>query len=73
MKQPRCPRCRKRPTTYTEIWDGTIQFDVDEHGVPEEKGNLEWGKPCSVEAECKCGHAWKLRGVTQITELRPDE
>ena len=67
---PRCSKCNKPPSSYTELWNGhSIEFLVDENGLIEEDGNLEPGDPCCVFAECDCGHSWKLRGVSQITQL----
>lgn len=72
MSEPRrCPRCRNLPSVYIEMWAGhTIEFDADENGRPEAEGYLREGEPHHVEARCRCGHMWRLRGVTQITELR---
>jgi hypothetical protein len=69
-KLPRCPKCSQRPIEYIEVWRGhSIRFGIDDSGAPEERGNLHDGEPYSVEAECACGNRWKLKGVTQITDL----
>lgn len=75
MSKPRrCPRCRNIPSVYVEMWSGhTIEFYADAYGCPEGEGYLREGEPSHVEARCRCGYRWRLRGVTQITELRGGE
>lgn len=69
-KLPRCPKCHQRPIEYIELWrDHTMRFGVDEEGRPNEEGNLHDGAPYCVEAECACGHRWRLKGILQITDL----
>ena len=71
----RCPRCKRAAVTHLlEIWgsvSGEIPFELDrkngvltalDHDSPQPH-------PVGVEAECECGHRWKLRGVGQITEF----
>lgn len=72
MKKILCPKCRSQADYLTEIWAGHgIEFHFDKNGEIEEKGNIEPGQPDHVLAKCSCCcHEWKLRGVTQITELR---
>lgn len=72
MKPRRCPKCRGFVSHFSEIWDGhSIEFDADESERPEAEGVLCEGSPVKVIAHCaECGHAWRLRGVVQITELR---
>ncbi len=67
---PRCPRCRKPPVRYVEWWDGfTMSFDT-RAGVPESEGYKHDGYPSGkVVAECACGHEWRVRGVSQVTQL----
>jgi hypothetical protein len=59
------------PDSYTELWEGhSIEFSVDALGNPEDNGVLVEGAPYAVEAICRCGHRWRLRGVTQITDIK---
>lgn len=68
----RCPRCGKRPEVYKEFYEGMgTEFSAGEDGVPEPEGWHFEGLPCRVEATCRCGFQWRLRGVAQITDLRP--
>jgi hypothetical protein len=74
VRVARCPRCGKPPEEYWERWtDFGMIFSADARGVPERIGYLVDGGPVGVDAICACGYRWCLRGVRQITELRPDE
>jgi hypothetical protein len=67
----KCGKCGEKPTTFNERWDAhTIQFCMDSTGAIEEDGELEPGDPTSVYALCNCGHEWKLKGISQIDQLR---
>lgn len=70
--KPRCPKCGGAPNEYREVWDKAgISFDADEAGRPADEGYAYEGYPTSVLASCgKCSWCWKLKGVTQITEVR---
>lgn len=70
-KPIKCPKCYQSPTGYDEIWAGHwIQFGADASGAPSAKGELMEGQPVGVKAVCGCGHVWRLRGVTCVTDLR---
>lgn len=63
----RCQKCKRLPIALVEIWNGReLCFDVDEYGNLSEGYEGHPGDPDRVEAICKCGHHWKLRGVIQI-------
>lgn len=67
----RCPKCKGAPSSYTEVWENYLEFNAV-NGIPEEEGYLHPGHATSVKAHCsKCGHNWKLKMITQITELQP--
>lgn len=70
-RKVKCPKCRStRPESYTEMWtDHGISFDAMD-GVPSEEGWMQEGNPSYVVAHCGCGHIWRLKGISQITELR---
>ena len=71
MKHRKCPRCRKEPVEYIELWKNhSISFNVDDLGMLEEEGYMEPGSPYSVEAKCVCGFQWRLRNVSMIADLR---
>ena len=67
----RCPKCGSRPDHYREFYSkmGT-EFDARSDGTPEPVGFHFEGLPRSVLAVCGQGHHWRLRGVSQITDLR---
>jgi hypothetical protein len=69
---PKCPDCGNEPISYHEILDGfSTTFDVSPRsGFLEVEGYHEMGFPVHVLAECDCGKTWRLRGVTQITEVK---
>lgn len=50
-----------------------MSFEASADGTPDPEGILCEGEPTGVViAECACGHSWRLRGVSQITDLRPE-
>lgn len=69
----KCPKCGSPPIQYREVWGGKeYQFCV-KGGEIEEHGYVMEPDPEYVIAECgnpKCNHTWRLRGVSQITEIR---
>ena len=78
----KCPKCKSPADSFIEVWHGhAIQFDSTSDGClrcdtlsgePLE-GVLEPGWPHHVEAKCfRCGYQWRLRGVRQIWDIRPD-
>lgn len=76
MRKIRCPKCRSMPDSFKEIWNYSgITWSVSSEGLPEKvTGHDLGGDPAGVEATCgKCGHFWKIRNVSQITDLKPDE
>ena len=73
MKVRKCPKCKSTPESYTEMWTNhAINFDA-KCGVPDEIGYLSDGHPYCVYANCECGHSWRLRGVSQITDLKKNK
>lgn len=74
MRTPiRCPQCRSISLELIELWkDHSIIWQQDDQGLISSKGILEPGNPYRVEAECRdCKHTWKVRRITQITDLYP--
>lgn len=66
----RCPKCSGKISAYTEVWSSSIEFCVDNMGLPEIDGTLLPGSPEYVIATCGiCGHKWRLKRVSQITDL----
>lgn len=73
MKTYKCSKCKSSPKAFVELWGAgnTIVFQCDENGEPQDEGDLCIDSaPYGVEERCICGHQWRLRGVSQITELR---
>ena len=66
-----CPKCKSSDLILTELWKNhSIQWHLN--GETLGKGNAEPGDPYRVEAFCnECNHEWRLRGVTQITDVFP--
>ena len=65
----KCPKCKDTPYCLTELWNGhTIEFTITDGEISQD-GVQEVGFPCGVIANCKCGHFWRLRGITQITDI----
>lgn len=63
------PEVRRQPCNLMEYWtDHQICFELEGSRRGKE-GILEPGRPVRVEAECGCGHIWRLRCVQQITDL----
>ena len=68
-KRIKCPKCGKEPFALDEVWENhNIQFAYAD-GKRGREGWLGEGSPVAVVARCECGYAWRLRGITQITEL----
>lgn len=70
VRQCVCPKCKSTDLTLTELWKNhSIQFQY-RNGKIIYKGNLEPGDPYKVEAFCNdCNHEWRLKKVTQITDV----
>ncbi|MDR2782553.1 MAG: hypothetical protein LBB48_01690 [Treponema sp.] len=68
MKKIKCSKCGGAPSFYKEIWSGAVMmFDAETF---ESYGNEDYGDPYCVQAICgKCGHIWRIRGITQITDI----
>jgi hypothetical protein len=74
IKPRRCPKCGATAAYFNELWiDHAIVFDSDDGFYDGREGIIKEGRPYGVEAICQEGHTWRLRGITQITELKqPD-
>lgn len=72
MKKRRCPKCGGKISHYTEHYDQAMVFTADENGVAADEGIVCMPTGIvGVEATCEvCKHVWKVRGVSQIPELR---
>lgn len=57
----RCPQCQKVPMTCTEVVCATTVFDVKADGTLAAEGYHGAGETMRLEAECSCGHAWRVR------------
>lgn len=70
----KCPKCRAKGSSVAlnELWNGGgLHFDQNDDGSISDKGIVSEGGPVGVEGIClSCGHIWKIRGVSQITELQ---
>ncbi len=72
-RAPHCPSCGRLPYQYVELWRGhSIVFTATAGGRPEAEGEMEPGDPYAVEAVCRCGRTWRVRGVLQISDLWED-
>jgi hypothetical protein len=70
----KCPKCKSKNLQLIELWTHSITWDQTEEagGLTSTEGDLNPGDPYRVDALCKqCNYAWRLRGVTQITDLYP--
>jgi hypothetical protein len=67
-----CPKCHKFPAFYRESIACYADFDVDADGWPSNEGIHGEGDYFKVEAYCSCGHTWRIKGATQITDVRPE-
>lgn len=73
MKKLRCSGCKSTDLYLKEVWQGNyITFNYED-GKITGKGNLEAGNPTKVVACCNnCSKEWKIKGVTQITDLKDE-
>lgn len=71
----RCPKCRSRTFHFVEIGEWTTSFEVKDGQLDRAEGYHEPGSYTRLEAQCGCGHSWKVRGAIQISnavqESRP--
>ena len=75
MKTRKCPKCRNNVMGYQEVFEQVIDWDADQNGFPsmtdENCSAIEsGGNPVCVFGWCLCGHKWRVRGVTQITDIK---
>jgi predicted nucleic-acid-binding Zn-ribbon protein len=69
-KDIKCPVCGNAPFEYQEISYQSQSFAADDSGI-DETGVLEPSNIKHVIACCgECKHEWKLRGISQIDDLR---
>ncbi len=64
----RCPRCRSRSFTFIETCEWSTTFEVVGGRLDRQEGYHEPGCYTRLEAECACGHRWKIRGAIQIND-----
>jgi len=64
----RCPKCRSRTFTFVESGEWTSSFEVTDGRLDRAEGYHEPGCMLRLEAQCPCGHHWKVRGAIQITD-----
>ncbi len=69
-KKIRCPKCKRPPIYYEEHMHEVLTWDADMDGTPTRAGSNNPGEPMYVCAVCNCGYSWRVKGVTQIIELR---
>lgn len=70
-KVRKCPKCRQAAELYHEVWSGEQrEYGVNPDGSVGVYHDVVPGDPHHVEAECGCGHRWRLRGVRQLTDLQ---
>jgi hypothetical protein len=72
-----CPKCKSNgdKINLVEHWsDHVIEFEQNQDGTINPYGYLRDGSPYKVVAECfNCRHRWRLRGISQITNLNIQE
>lgn len=69
MKPPRCPKCRNLPKSYTETSEAFQVFEANADGVPDPEGYNSHGDIVRIVAACACGHKWRPRGISQVTQI----
>jgi len=72
MGKRKCPKCKRLPTYYTEFFkDHSIGYftDIDGEVYGEQTVSMHPGDPYCVYAHCECGYKWKLKGISQITDV----
>jgi hypothetical protein len=68
IRRLRCPRCGAAPTSLIEHVTVYTTFQCED-GARCAEGDHSEGDITMVRAVCACDHRWRLRGVTQITDL----
>jgi hypothetical protein len=67
-KRYRCRKCRRDITRFRGIGHVSEVVDLTRSG-PDFWRDGDDFSPLYVLAVCECGHSWRLRGVTQISDL----
>lgn len=70
----KCPKCKHgNDLILIEVWIGhEITWEQINGKFDRNDGNLNPGDAYRVEAECKCGHHWKIKKAIQIDEIVKD-
>jgi hypothetical protein len=73
IKRIVCPKCKRANNlaALIEHFGSEMSYDV-EGEFRSEFGYIREGDATGVEAFCKCGHHWMLKGVLQLPELTID-
>lgn len=72
-KKINCLKCGSPIREIIEGWGSSIHFErCPETGKISLEGHIDSGSPDGkVYAQCwECGHQWRLRGVSTITDLQ---
>ena len=63
----RCPKCRST-FHFVETGEWTTSFEVQYGKLDRASGFHEPACMTRLEAQCHCGHHWKIRRAIQITD-----
>ena len=70
IKTLKCPKCRKRQVRLlSEHYATSYEFEVEGNQRQVNGTGLESADITHVSAQCECGNIWRLRGITQVTDL----
>ncbi len=72
----KCPKCKSgNNITLSEFWrESSITWQQVDGKFDRNDGNVNPdGDPYKVEALCRCGHHWRVKGAIQITDVIKEE
>jgi phage FluMu protein Com len=69
----RCPRCKSRTFTLIETCEHFTSFYVVDGKLDRQEGFHDVDGYTRLEADCPCGHRWKVRNAIQINDAVTEE
>ncbi len=73
-RELKCPKCSSKNIGVTEISEAERIWQIEDNSIDEDDAMTDIGFVLRVDGRCwDCKHIWKLRNITQITDLFKDD